>query len=241
MVTSKRILGAEEIGDVRRFELSELRSDGPMTPGSARIRPSASREPPPGYREGFRRGVEEGIRRGSAATEVRLQREHGDRLQAIADHFTARADALHAGMDRAMGQIRAELAEDAMALALEIARQIVRAELRTQPSLVETVVREAVASLVDERASFHLHLHPDDADLFGAQLEPLISARGARIVPDPSIEVGGCRVISAGAEVDATVSTRWRRVLAAIGAEGMAAVPSLDAPRDTTGSAQELA
>jgi hypothetical protein len=90
MVTSKRILGAEEIGDVRRFELSELRSDGPMTPGSARIRPSASREPPPGYREGFRRGVEEGIRRGSAATEVRLQREHGDRLQAIADHFTAR-------------------------------------------------------------------------------------------------------------------------------------------------------
>lgn len=233
MVTSKRILGAEELGEVQRFQLTELRNEGPIPAGSARIRPSTGREPPPGYREGFRRGVEEGIRRGTAATEVRLQREHGDRLQAIADHFAARADALHAGMDAALGRIRSDLAGDAMTLALEIARQVVRAELRTQPALIESVVREAVASLIDERASFQLHLNPDDADLFGAQLAPLIEPRGARLVPDPTIEVGGCRIVSASAEVDATLATRWHRVLAAIGAAGAAPAPSRDDPNGT--------
>jgi len=237
MVTSKRILGAEELGEVQRFQLTELRNEGPIPAGSARIRPSTGREPPPGYREGFRRGVEEGIRRGTAATEVRLQREHGDRLQAIADHFATRADALHAGMDAALGRIRADLAGDAMALALEIARQVIRAELRSQPALIETVVREAVAGLIDERASFQLHLNPDDAELFGAQLAAVLDPRGSRLVPDPSIEVGGCRVVSSIAEVDATLSTRWHRVLAAIGACGAAPAPSRDRRDDTADQA----
>ncbi len=40
---------------------------------------------------------------------------------------------------------------------------------------------------------------------------------GAPSTSGASIAVGGCRIASAGAEVDATVGTRWRRTLAAIG------------------------
>lgn len=230
MVSSKRILGAEEIGDVRLFRLSELRSDGPATSRGLRIRPSSGREPPPGYREGFRRGVEEGVRRGSAETAARLQREHGERLEAIATRFGARAEALHAGMDAAFAELRARLADDALTLALEIARQVIRAELRTNPESIEAVAREAIAALVDERSSFVLHVNPDDAAMLGDRLAPVLEPRGARIAPDPAIGPGGCRIVSAAAEIDATVGTRWQRVLAAIGKPD--AMPAIEAAAD---------
>jgi flagellar assembly protein FliH len=231
MASSKRILGAEELGDVRRFRLEELRHEGPVTGGGLRIRPASGREPPPGYREGFRRGVEEGVRRGSAETADRLQRQHGERLEAIATRFEVRTEGLHAGMDAAFAELRVRLASDAMALALEIARQVIRAELRTNPEAIETVVREAVAALIDERSSFVLHLSPDDADLLGDRLAPVLEPRGARIAIDRSIEVGGCRIAAAAAEIDATVPTRWRRVLASIGVVDPG--PSIEAAGDT--------
>jgi flagellar assembly protein FliH len=230
MVSSKRILGAEEIGDVQAFRLLELRSEGAATSAGLRIRPSSGREPPPGYREGFRRGVEEGVRRGSAETADRLQREHGERLAAIAARFGARAEALHAGMDAAFAELRLRLADDALTLALELARQVIRAELRTNPESIETVAREAVAALIDERSSFVMHMNPDEAAMLGERLAPVLEPRGARLAPDASIGPGGCRIVSASAEIDATVATRWRRVLAAIGKTD--AAPPIDSPTD---------
>jgi flagellar assembly protein FliH len=230
MATSSRIVGAEELGDVQVFRLAELRHEGPAAGSGMRIRPSTGREPPPGYREGFRRGVEEGVRRGSAETAERLQREHGERLEAIASLFSRRAEALSAGMDGAFAELRTRLADDALALGLEIARQVMRAELRTHREAIETIAREAVAALIDERSSFVLHLSPDDADLLGDRLSAILAERGARIAVDPAIDSGGCRIVSASAEIDATVATRWRRVLAAIGMADDS--PAIDAPAD---------
>jgi flagellar assembly protein FliH len=214
---SKRIIGAEELGEVRQVKMLELFHEGPApAPGGGRLR-GANREPPPDFKDGFRRGMEEGFRRGSAAAADQIQREHGARLNAIVDQFASQADALHTGMDEALARVRAELADQAVLLALEVARQVIRAELAAQPASLLAVVREAVASLVDERCSFVLHMNPQDVDLLGASLEPMLSARGARIQPDQAISPGGCRVQAPGAEVDATLSTRWARVLAAIG------------------------
>jgi flagellar biosynthesis/type III secretory pathway protein FliH len=42
-------------------------------------------------------------------------------------------------------------------------------------------------------------------------------ARGAQLVPDASVLPGGCRVETPRQAVDATVQTRWRTALAALG------------------------
>jgi len=57
----------------------------------------------------------------------------------------------------------------------------------------------------------------------------MLTARGARIQPDPAIGVGGCRVQAPGAEIDATLSTRWARVLAAIGRSDELPAPEVTA------------
>ena len=80
---SKRIIGAEELGEVRQVKMLELFHEGPApAPGGGRLR-GANREPPPDFKDGFRRGMEEGFRRGSAAAADQIQREHGARLNAI--------------------------------------------------------------------------------------------------------------------------------------------------------------
>ena len=139
------------------------------------------------------------------------------RLQEIAEQFAQRAAMLHDGMAAALAEVRNDVAGQTIELSLEVARQVIRTQLSTTPQSIEPVVREAIASLIDEQTGFTLQLSPDDADLLGPILEPLLHARGARIVPDPAIQTGGCRIISSGAEIDATLRTRWLRVLAAIG------------------------
>jgi flagellar assembly protein FliH len=37
------------------------------------------------------------------------------------------------------------------------------------------------------------------------------------VVEDPQIERGGCRLETPSTEIDATLETRWRRVIASLG------------------------
>ena len=46
-----------------------------------------------------------------------------------------------------------------------------------------------------------------------------IAARGARLVSDPQIARGGCRIESDIGLVDATIDERWRRAVAALGSD----------------------
>ena len=236
MASSSRIIGAEDVTHVRQFKLDDIHSASGASGLAARLRGRGDQGPPPGYTEGFRRGLDEGMRRGAAAARQQFDREQGERLQAIADEFSQRTAALHDAIDAAFALVRDEVAGQTVALALELARQVIRAQLRADPQLIEPVAREAIGCLIDERSSFSLHVHPDDAKLLGPVLEPVLRPRGAQIVPDRAIAAGGCLITSAGAEVDATLNTRWQRVLASIG-QPPSAARALDADDEPQASA----
>jgi flagellar assembly protein FliH len=87
--------------------------------------------------------------------------------------------------------------------------------------VVLTVVREAVSSLTGVDAETTVHLHPDDAALLKAisRDDTALASLPWKIVEDARIERGGCRLETASAELDATLETRWRRVIAALGRE----------------------
>ena len=80
-----------------------------------------------------------------------------------------------------------------------------------------------------------MHLSPQDFDLVRAELEADASYRGCRFVADPAVGVGGCRVDTPQGQIDATLATRWRRVIATLGAEHPAPFDAAegadDAPR----------
>ena len=60
-------------------------------------------------------------------------------------------------------------------------------------------------------------LNPEDVTLVEAHVGAELQAAGWTVRADPAIERGGCKAEAASGEVDATVATRWQRVMAALG------------------------
>lgn len=148
---------------------------------------------------------EQGFERGHAEGLAAAQQQ----LDAMSAQFAAILEALRAPLDA----VDDEVVERITDLAVRIARRLVRRELRTNPSEVVAVVREALAVLPLGLTDVRLHLHPDDARLIGETLSPAEGEAAWRIVEDPVITRGGCRISSASSQVDATVETRLARVI----------------------------
>jgi flagellar assembly protein FliH len=144
-------------------------------------------------------GQEAGYREGQARA-----REEAQRLA----QATARLDAALDGLED-------QVADELQALAVEIARQVVRGELSAQPATVLNVIREALAQLP------HLHsaifLNPEDASLARSYLGDQLTHAGHRIHEDPKLARGDCVLEAGGSHIDATVATRWRRTLEGLG------------------------
>jgi len=169
--------------------------------------------PPPSYADGLRDGLAQGLEQGLE----QARRESADAQRALLEASAARADALVASLTGQLATLQQSLADEVTGLAVEIARSAVGATLRLRAELVAPAVAEALAALVDEHGRPVLRVNPEDATLLGEHLAPLLAARGATLVPDPTLSPGGCIVETARASVDATIQTRWRRALAAIG------------------------
>ncbi|MFT3733851.1 MAG: flagellar assembly protein FliH [Rhodocyclaceae bacterium] len=143
------------------------------------------------WKDGYAAGYEEGSARG--------------RLEAAELHQLLQA------FNDALGSFDQEVAEELQALAIEIARQVVRDTLQSQPEIVTAVIREALPQLPQQGAT--IHVHPDDAALIKQYLGDQLSANAHRLLEDENVTRGGCLIDSAGGQIDAQIATRWRRVV----------------------------
>jgi flagellar assembly protein FliH len=127
------------------------------------------------------------------------------------------------------------LAGDVMGLAVELARQILRHALHVHPEVVLPVIREAIASLPQGSQHPRLLLHPQDAVLVRSVLDAnQLTPSPWRIVEDTKLERGGCRIETTTSELDASLGSRWRAVIAALGREDRWI--DLDAPQRGAGA-----
>jgi flagellar assembly protein FliH len=109
------------------------------------------------------------------------------------------------------------MAKGVLELACELARQVLRHELSTNPNALQPVVREALAVLaVDSKAAL-VRMHPLDMEVLSEVLRQEFSTFALTLLPDASVARGGCLVESAGTVVDGTVEKRWMRAVASLG------------------------
>jgi flagellar assembly protein FliH len=100
---------------------------------------------------------------------------------------------------------------------MEIARQMLQQALKVKPGLLLSVVNEAVSSLPHFSQHAHLILHPSDAELVRGKMGEQLDHTGWKIFEDAQMERGGCRVETAHSQIDASLATRWKRVVSSIG------------------------
>lgn len=144
------------------------------------------------YREAFEQGLAEGREAGRA--EVRKQVE---RLEGMFYDLAKPFEALDAEVEREL-----------LTLAIALARQIVRRELKSDPSQIIGVIRDAIAALPVSAREIRVHLHPEDAAVVRAHLSPTESERAWSIVEDPVMARGGCQVVTATSRIDGRLETR---------------------------------
>jgi len=152
-------------------------------------------------RNAHEEGYEAGYRAGMAAA------------QAVA----RRLEALYGASAQALRLLEERIAGDLLDLAVELAREVLRTDIALRREAILPVAREALAALAEEARAVQIVVHPADAELLGQSLGEELARGGWRIVEDHRIEPGGLRIVSSAGDVDATLATRWRRVLSALG------------------------
>ncbi|SMC19226.1 flagellar assembly protein FliH [Desulfacinum hydrothermale DSM 13146] len=152
------------------------------------------------YQKGYEQGQKDGFEFG--AKSLRVVQEQ--------------MEALLQNMEILPSQIQQDYRQWLIRTSLSLAKIIVGREVRMDPSLLADLVDECLESM-DRSHEITLILHPKDKKLLethgvlaGWQAGQQEAGGVLQIRTDPDMERGGCRLISAIQEIDATLETRWR-------------------------------
>ncbi|MCE5182558.1 MAG: flagellar assembly protein FliH [Betaproteobacteria bacterium] len=197
----------EQLSAYQRWELNSL--DEPLQE-SADLLPQAGVPMPTAeeveaiHRRAHQEGYAAGYQEGKARTDAEL----------------AQLAQLASSLEGALNQFDEEMMQSLLTLSLDVAKQMLREALRVRPELALPAIREAVSSLPQVSQHPHIKLNPDDAALVRSLMADELSSFHWKLIEDARIERGGCRIETVNSEADATMESRWERVLAVLGREG---------------------
>jgi flagellar assembly protein FliH len=109
--------------------------------------------------------------------------------------------------------LNAEVERELLTLAMALARQIVRRELKTDPTQIIGIIRDAIAALPVAAREVRVHLHPEDAAVVRHNLAPTESERAWTMIEDPVMARGGCQITTTTSRIDARLETRLAAIL----------------------------
>ncbi len=165
-----------------------------------RINESARNE---GYEAGFAEGRQAGVENHTAAMASEL----------------AKLSGLISNLQAAIASMDQTIADQVLDLALEVAAQVIRGTIKVRNDVLLPVIREAISALPLHHGHLVLYLNPADALMIREQIGDQLQQTGTQIVDDDAVTQGGCSLKAGTSEIDATIETRWKRVLEAIGTE----------------------
>ena len=156
-----------------------------------------------GHKEGYAAGQSDGEIAGRTLAET-LVREQAEALAAQV-----------ARLDGEIGLLDQRLADELLALAVEIARKLVGHTLAAQPQSVLNILHQALAQLPVQHIT--VRLHPDDAALLRQHAAETLAHGSHRLVDDARLARGDVVLDAGGSHLDATLATRWHRPLDDLG------------------------
>jgi len=150
------------------------------------------------WQQGFEQGQLAGVEAGT--------REFAIRIEAVEKIL----DALARPLEDLDHRVEAEL----LALVQAVVRQLVRREMRQDPSHLIGLIREGLSALPLAAGDVVVRLHPADADAIRGRLVDTEDDRAWRLEADPLLERGGCLIASPRSNIDARLEARLARVIA---------------------------
>jgi flagellar assembly protein FliH len=172
------------------------------------------------------RAYQEAFAKGHAAGLAAAKAEH-QQIIAQSKAQVARLEQVLNSLAQPLNEVDAQVESELVNLALTVARQLVRRELKIDPSQVIAIIRETVQLLPLAARDVRVHLHPEDAAIVRERLATTSAERAWSIIEDPVLTRGGCRVTTDSAQIDARLETRINTVVATILGDERAAARSV--------------
>lgn len=220
-----RFIPGEEIDAVARWDFGDVDADLLRLEADARARVQAESEARQAQRDAERdqavrqQAFAEGFAQGQATATLRAQQQHRDYVENQGREAARRFGQLLVSAREQLGQSEQVMAQGVLELSCALARQVLRHELTVNPNAVQPVLREGLQMLADDSKAALVRLHPLDLDILQDVVQSEFAALQLTLVPDATIAQGGCRITSAGAVIDASLETRWRRAIGKLGLE----------------------
>jgi flagellar assembly protein FliH len=170
------------------------------------------------YTEGYEKGREEGFefghREGLNHSRQQIEQSLGQ-MEGLLDTFS-----------EPLRELDNRVEQELLSLVIAIVKQLVRREVKSDPNLIIGVVREALSILPVAAQNVRLLVHPEDAELIREVYALGETEIGWRLVEDPVIGRGGCKVVTETSQVDATLDSRLNSLIAPL----LASTRSVDEP-----------
>ena len=190
-----RVIRADDLKDCESWHVPEVGAAGEaQRPMTARQLEEIQEQ---AHHEGYEQGLKEGREAGMA--------EFAERIQ--------RLEQLVASLDQPFEELDDAVEHQLAQLAMIVARQLIRRELRSEPEQVIGVVRDALAALPLAARNVRLSLHPEDAVMVREALSLKQGEASIQVVEDPVQTRGGCRVLTESSQIDATVESRLNSII----------------------------
>ncbi len=156
------------------------------------------------YNEGFSAGERDGFH----ATQLKVRQEAEVALAARLATLETLMQSLMAPIAEQDTQIERSLVE----LVSHIAREVIQRELKIESTQIERVIQEALKLLPMGANNIRIFVNPQDFEQIKALRER--HEEHWKILEDPALMPGGCRVESEHSRIDGTVETRITQALA---------------------------
>ncbi len=161
------------------------------------------------YAEGFQHGHDAGSQETRDALEASIRRSAEETAVRMGQLLHSMGDQLLASEQL--------IARQVLELSCDIARQVIRQELKVNTRHLRGVIGEALEQLVDDGLPATVRMNPEDLALMKGALLDTLGEAAPELVADPDITPGGCLIQSPSATVDATIEKRWARAVGNLG------------------------
>ena len=201
-MTTSKMVESNDSGSVERWELPRV--NGPVVSSKATVEELESIQKQ-AYNEGFELGQREG---------------HEQALQHKKQELESNAQSLRsilAVLVEPLKELDDDVVNQLAQLSMAVAKQVIRRELRTDEGEIVGIVREAMSALPASTRKITLNIHPDDSELvrnaFSLGQEDDSDELRWKVIEDPMISRGGCKISSENSRIDATVEGRLNRII----------------------------
>ena len=164
-----------------------------------------------GRKDGYPKGLEEGKKTGQQQS-LNEQRPH---LTNLAKNLTGAL----AGIDAERRAFEDSIMDEIIPLTLAITRRVTKRQSLVDPGVLEANLREVMKFVVHSK-DLIITINPDQAKLMHCLLPQLQvtwpELEHARVIEDPRLSTGSCKVTLPEGEIDADIDRQLERVISEI-------------------------